>query len=449
MGLIESAKKLFLPPKAKASGVNDYTDGFRPIGARGATRAWEIVLPGTNRDWTEEAGELYLNGVISACLRWLMENVQEPRLTVGTGENDTIVYNENHPVVELLSNPNPSYGLSELLMSLAMDDTLDGNAFIYVVREKRTRIPREFYYLPHDMVDPFSKENTPDVSGYHMRGPGGKDVIVKSSDIMHFRFGTDPIKKLRGYPKLRGVLREICLDNEAATYSVNLVKNMAIPGLFITPKDSSTTIRDEQIELLKKLVKDKTTGDNRGEPIGSSIPLSITQLGFSPQDMALASMHDRPEARICAAIGIPAMVIGLMVGNEQRTYDNYGEAKKAAYKDCLLPMCYRWAQTLTRFFKREGMLEDDERIVFRTSHIAALQEDESERHRRVRETYMAGLLTRNEARNMLGFEDTTNGGDEFAEEASRPFPTKTEPEGGPKKDLFHSHISTILKQSFE
>lgn len=445
MGLLDFFKKETRPGAEKAvREINDYADGWVPIGGSSATAAWQIILPGTNRDWTEEAGDLYLNGVVSSCLRWIMENIQEPRIVVATGDKDTMTTTENHPVVDLLRYPNPSYEGTTLLMATSMSDVLDGNAFWYVQRDKQG-VPIEFYWLPEHFVDPYNKTGTPIVDGYKIRVKGNKEKIESKDNIIHFRFGIDQEKKLRGFPRLRGVLREICLDNSASTYEVCITENMGIPGVVISPKDSDGTFTPSQLEVLKNLFKTKTTGDRRGEPIGSTIPVNMQQMGFTPEQLSLDTMHDRPEARICAAIGIPAMVIGLMVGNEQRTYDNYGEAKKAAYKDCLLPMGYRWMSTLTRFFQKEGMLSPKERLVLYTGHIAALQEDESERHKRVRETFMAGILTRNESRQMLGLAALPDERGDELHDPARPFPTKEEPEGGPKKQLLEAHLKEMLR----
>ena len=55
----------------------------------------------------------------------------------------------------------------------------------------------------------------------------------------------------------------------------------------------------------------------RGKPLIFNKPMDITAFGFSPDQMAVTSVSRRPESRVCAVLGVPAIVLGFEVGLER------------------------------------------------------------------------------------------------------------------------------------
>ena len=106
--------------------------------------------------------------------------------------------------------------------------------------------------------------------------------------------------------------------------------------------------------------------------------MRVSQFGFSPEQLTLRELRRIPEERVSAALGIPAVVVGLGAGLERSTFTNMGEAREAAYEAGLIPMQrilaedVRW-QLLTEF-------ESDERVHglrfgFDLRQVRVLQED--------------------------------------------------------------------------
>jgi len=81
--------------------------------------------------------------------------------------------------------------------------------------------------------------------------------------------------------------------------------------------------------------------------------MRVDRLGLTPEELALDRLRRIPESRICGALRLPAMLVGLSVGDEQRTFSNYAQARRAGYEDCLGPMHRRFARQLTRDLLKE------------------------------------------------------------------------------------------------
>lgn len=118
--------------------------------------------------------------------------------------------------------------------------------------------------------------------------------------------------------------------------------------------------------------------------------------GYSPQDMALDSLRNVPTGRICGALGLDPMVLGLP--SENKTYANYEEANEAAIETALLPLKRVVARTLTR----QALKEPKRRCFWDYSEVRALQDDVDALYKRVVDAYAKGAIMRSEAKQMLG-----------------------------------------------
>jgi phage portal protein BeeE len=232
----------------------------------------------------------------------------------------------------------------------------------------------------------------------------GKDYFLPLQDVIHFRAGIPhPQNPRKGLSPLAAVLREVCADNEAATFSAALLRNMGIPGVIISPSKEEVHFSPEQHEKLLALWSSKFKGDRRGEPLVAPIPLQITSPGFSPEQLVLDSVRRIPEERITAALGISSIVVGLGAGLDRSTYSNYKEAREAAYESNIIPTQRMLANQLTRYLLPEFGMNSGERLYFDVSEVKGLREDQDALHRRVVQGYQGGVITRAEARSALGW----------------------------------------------
>jgi DNA topoisomerase-1 len=139
----------------------------------------------------------------------------------------------------------------------------------------------------------------------------------------------------------------------------------------------------------------------------ASVGLKVEKLAFNPSEMDLGNLRNLPESRICSAVGVDAMVVGLSVGDARRTYSNLPAAEQQAWRNCIIPMQKMHGrdldvQLLPDF---EPQAQDKGRKVdYDRKHVTALQQDASALRKDAALMYQAGLFTRAKALALAGEE---------------------------------------------
>jgi hypothetical protein len=143
------------------------------------------------------------------------------------------------------------------------------------------------------------------------------------------------------------------------------------------------------------------------------------------------------------------MVVHLTAGAQSKTYANYGESRRAAYEDCLIPFQKAWAECLTNqlLIPEYG---DATRCRWDYSGCQCLAENETEVAERVGKQYQVyQTITRAEAREMQGLDWTEEDEIYFSEASLRTIdeediiPEEDRP-GGPN-ELAEGSAKTTVK----
>jgi hypothetical protein len=149
--------------------------------------------------------------------------------------------------------------------------------------------------------------------------------------------------------QLRAQCRSICTDNEIDNTLALVLRNRGNIGTIISPASSELELDDFQIEELKRKIGDQTTGDARGGMIGLSYPVKVDQTTQSPKDLQLNEVGSRPEASICAALGIHPMAVNL--GEDTGKGGQYGAKYETVagqtYDQAILPTLAAISEALT------------------------------------------------------------------------------------------------------
>jgi phage portal protein BeeE len=264
----------------------------------------------------------------------------------------------------------------------------------------------------------------------------GQYYIYAERDIVHFRDGLDPDNQRRGLSCLAAELRHICLDNEAATYSAAIVRNMGVPGVVIKPPPPRSPDEPRPVlgkaarDLIKETWREKFAIDKAGEPLVFDTPLEIAPTGFSPKDLAIDILRKIPEERICAAMGIPAVVVGMGSGLSQATAKaSHESSEKQAYYGNIIPTQRLVAEELDLQLLCDLGDPDTEFCGFDLRRVRFLQEDWSEAIAAAVAGYQGGVLKRSEARSRVG-EKPDKSDERFIEQAEPAPLTRCEHCGG-------------------
>jgi phage portal protein BeeE len=241
--------------------------------------------------------------------------------------------------------------------------------------------------------------------GHYEYKPGGvpkKDIPVE--DVVHFRFGIDPKNTRLGLSPLGALWREIATDDQAANFTASILKKLGIIGVIISPEEGS--ISDESVKEVKNYIQEHFTGDKRGETLALKQPTKVQLLQYNLQGFDTSPIRDVSEERVCAALGIPAAVVGFGTGLQQtKVGATMKELRQLAWTGGVIPMQEAIADEVDRSlmpeFEPGG--ERQFRLRFDTSKVRALWEDANEKHDRIRKDVLAGIITVKQAQQLLGY----------------------------------------------
>lgn len=392
-----------------SAGLERYRSSRKAVTAWGDT-GWTSMggalgrlLPGTQTDWRERAGDLWDNSIVLACIKWQARVFPEAPIVVeARGPGGKWEPMQRHPLPDMLAMPTPWYSGTVLWQATLLSLAVDGNAYWYKLRSAAGKLVG-WQYIPHFLIGPYHAKGDPNLlTGYRLISHGATRLLLPE-DVVHFRDGLDPHMELRGLSPLGATLREVCTDNEAATFSVSILSRMGIPGAVISPKNADRGgLTALQVTTFKRLWQEAFTGDNRGDVFVNGIPVDVINPAFSPEQMVLEKTRNIPEERITSALGIPAVVVGLGAGLAAAGDRNLEAMERWAWQHNIVPTQRVLTEQLTRDFRAEGILRPGQRIAFDLSNVTALQEDRDRLAARVTSLFQGGVITRNEARMQLG-----------------------------------------------
>jgi HK97 family phage portal protein len=357
--------------------------------------------------------DLTTSSLIMSAVNWAGTVFAEPIVQVlRQAEQDEWVPTKNHPLQRIWEQPNPYYSGAVMLKAFAYYWLVNGNVYLLKKRDKVGNL-RELWLLDSDQVNPrWPVDGSEFISYYEIRSDGVPYQVAKG-DIIHFRYGLDPRNHRIGLAPVRALLDEVMSDEAAIYYSKNILGKGGIPPYFLWPKANSDSIYTIDQAKVKEALMSSTSGANAGTPGVFSAPMEIGQVGFTPQQMSLKETHDTPEERLCAVLGIPALVLGFGF-DDHATYSNYKTALQAAWQTFVIPTLKLFATQLTLQLLPEYTYRAGEWVQFDTSEISALEEDEKGVAEREVMKWSAGLVTRNEARAAMGMQPIDGeGGDEI------------------------------------
>ncbi|MEM7057339.1 MAG: phage portal protein [Pseudomonadota bacterium] len=303
-----------------------------------------------------------------------------------------------HPVIRLLSQPNPGQDGQTFLEALYGNLQLTGNAYVEGACHDAMGVPRELHNLRPDRM-----RVVPGPDGWPMAyeySLGAKthrwSMEGEVRPILHLR-GYHPLNDHYGLSPLAAAATAVDIHNAAANWSKALLDNAARPSgaIVFAGKDGQGTLTEEQFERLTREIEDNHAGArNAGRPMLLEGGLDWRPMGFSPSDMEFLETKNAAAREIALAVGVPPMILGLPGDN---TYSNFQEANRAFYRLTVLPLVKKTASALGTWLSDARGL--DVRIEADLDAIPALSSEREAWWKRVTD---AGFLTDAEKRTLLG-----------------------------------------------
>lgn len=370
---------------------------FSGYGGNGGSGKNRSLLPGARYDYEYEAGDLYLNDVVSIACNWVADKINMVPLVVEERQGDgTFTQIHDDALSSMWIAGNEDYDAYTRDLAVGISLITSGNAFLYIKRGGIGGLPIGLYWLDERYMFPvYPTDGSRYLDGWHYRIDGHLEFLPKE-DVLHFRWGIDRLlyNSRLGLSKLKAVLRQICLLNEAAGYSVSILKNSGVPGLVVQPESADDELHDGDGDSIKSALNRMTRGDNRGSTIAVNRRIKIEPIGFSPEEMALDKLPYNAMPMVCGAIGVTPEVLGIR--GDTLTYNNMETAKRMAWENGVLPILKLIRQTITRKLMPEFGLDPVRyRLTHDTSDVQDLQEGADAKHARALSAWNANTITLN------------------------------------------------------
>jgi len=143
---------------------------------------------------------------------------------------------------------------------------------------------------------------------------------------------------------------------------------------------------------------------NAGKPMLLEGDFDWKEMGLSPKDMDFIQLKNMSAKDIALIFGVPSQLIGIP---DAQTYSNFAEAKLALYNETIIPLLDRIQSDLNEWLvPRFG---DDLEMRYDIDSIPAMAEQRTRVFESVTQGVQNGILTRNEAREQLGYEPIEGG----------------------------------------
>lgn len=376
-----------------------------PLVDQQQVKSW-FRLGSTGRDWQREQADAWANGVVASVLSTILDKVSQsgPVAYSPDARDGIVIHKEGTAAIAKAMRLTP-LGEWSFWRILATSLKLFGMAYIVFDEQTKTLTP---FMEPQVTRDPKSGKLQYKV---RLHGNSGRERIYQEEHVTVIQYGIpDPRNPLLYLSPLLSCVREIVGENEVNNFMASVLYNMGMPGVIISPKEP---IKDGALaKAWTQKFKEAIAGFTRDRISGTLVtpdPVDIMPVSFAPNQMNLDALDRLFITKICSALGVDPMAVGLPSDN--RTYNNYAESRKALIEDCILPL---WDVMLGPFesaMRKHGLMPgvlNGVTISCDRSKYRELEDDKFKKSQDVRDTFRSGITTRGEARQSLGYKTDTN-----------------------------------------
>ena len=336
-------------------------------------------------DFVQAAG-YYSNYMwLQKAVNVLANNIAPLRLVVTRSAKTDTEYLETHPIIELLDNPNQDMSSEDLSRQWVIEMMLGGEIGFEVVRAASgNKILELFPRQSKDIIIRAESTRYRRVASYKIDDGAGEPYSLTPEEFIHFKF-YNPLQPFRGLSPVTAIRYSIQIDQLAQVWSRLFFKNSARPDFAVIAPEGIT--KTEKDEMLAKLRQDHS-GVNAHEPIIlESGVTDIKTFSFSAKDIEWLNQREMSRDEVAAIIGVPDELMGY--GRD--TYENFDTADRILWTLTIVPLVQMRDGSLTRFFRKIGMLQKNENIVTDLRQVPQLQEDRSSKITQAKTLFDMGI----------------------------------------------------------
>ncbi len=308
---------------------------------------------------------------------------------------DFVEITDSHPLLELLSDANPTQSGYELAYLRTLWLEMTGNAFIHVVK-RDNGVPAELWPMYPSMV-----KVHPDIHkviGGYVYGIPGSEVEMTPDEVLHFRI-PNPLDPLWGMGKAEGAWGAIQRLNAIDTCEDSFFQNMARPDYAVVIRNADAS--EEELDAFESKVKERMRGPNRaGSFLAVTGDIDFRPLSFATQNWS-AQKYEAVEA-IAAVFGVPVSMLKANDPNLASARAGYAQWRETT----VLPLLRFDESVLNERLLPMFGLEGEALLAYDTP----VPEDKQFDVQRTSAGISAGYMTVNEAREIHGMPKSEEAG---------------------------------------
>ena len=416
--ILDNIKNAFTPKPAEKKDVGNMV-GYFGVG----------TSKSRNYSYADLAEEGYMkNSIVYRCVNEIAKGASAVPFMVKAG--DQVL--DSHPIVTLLSRPNPLQSHSEFFNSIFGFLLLSGNAYLLKVGSE-VGAPKELHLLRPDRIQIKGGSNPiPDRYDYVVGGrvQASYDVDETSgySEVKHIKL-FNPLDDFYGLSPMSAAAIEVDQHNMAGKHNINLLSNGARPSgaVIFKPQDDagvSVNLTESQRQQLLTDLNNRFSGtSNAGRPLLLEGDFDWKEMGLSPKDMDFLNLKHMAATDIAMCFGVPSQLVGVP---DAQTYANVAEARLALYEETIIPHLRKIESDLNEWLV--PMFGENLEFCFDIDSIPALAERTRRTYENVTSAVREGIMTRNEAREAIGLSPIDGADDLYISATLFPITSDTVPE---------------------
>ena len=308
----------------------------------------------------------------------------------------------DHPVLDLLSNPNPFMSGTLFSQAVFQSNEWTGNAYIHCVQPTETTVSEMWIMLPQHTWIMFSRSDV--VGGYGYGRDGAIEDEFEPDEVMHHKHAPSLSNPFYGIGPLHAVFAESDIQSASVESELAMWRNGARPDwvLSVPPEASADSIKT----LQSKINSEHRGPRNRGKMLVTQVT-EVKPLQFTPREMEYTAGKNDVRQSIWAAFGVPESEMRLNDANLASSESGSRQYMRQTIK----PRIDSYAEFLTNnLLPKFGIAPGEMWFAYDNPVVG----DVNAQATRLVSLVSTNILTRNEARADLGY-DAVDGGDEFRE----------------------------------
>jgi HK97 family phage portal protein len=217
----------------------------------------------------------------------------------------------DHPVLDLIHNPDPIYTGPMWLHQIFWFKEVAGRAYLYVGERGPGGVPVSAYILPSQFAWPMLSD-TGFIEGYYYGRNRSAPMRIPSSDVVYLRQHGSPTHPAGGMSWLFSVMAETDMEAAALQSEAQRWLNGGNPGMVFKAAPTTT---DAQMKQIHSHLNQSMRGVGKAGSVLLLRDTTLEQYGAKPHEMQYVEGLTTTEKRIYDAAGVPEPIYRLNSAN--------------------------------------------------------------------------------------------------------------------------------------